>query len=373
MDEYSWASAVGRIRVLEQRLLAEPELRQLAESGSLETALAALRDSLYGPHVERLQDSARFDHALEQALSEEYKMITGMSPEPEVIMVFRARYDFHNLKVVARSRLLGMPWEEQAVSRMGNIAPGAVVTLFADEPSVADPGPRYARAAAFLAGQPDLFPTPTLASLVRGLLDAYAGSAVYDEEGQGIHSQGVVASESAGLHMDADVDRAYYRWAAGEIGRLGYVGLIMFFGSEIDVLNLRMAVRAMRLGIPGVPAGSLFLDGGRVEARAVYGEYLNSLRGLTALYASTPWADLAEAGMSLFERGGPLSKWERRCDNALMGFLRKARYQALGPEPVFGYLYGRETEVRNLRVILAGKASGVPAQEILERLREPYV
>lgn len=365
MDEYSWASAVGRIRVLEQRLLAEPEMRQFAESRSLQGALAALRDSLYGPYLEKLQDPGDFDQALEQALSDEYKMLMGMSPEPQAIMVFRARYDFHNLKVVARSNLLGMPWEEQAVSRMGNIIPGHVVELFAEEKSVTDPGQRYARGTAFLAGQPNIYvPNPTLASLLKGLLDAY----------DCVHAQDPLPSEpAAGLQMDADIDRAYYRWAAREIRRLGYGGLTMFFASEIDVLNLRMAVRAMRLGIPGALAGSLFLDGGRVEAQAVYGEYLNGLKGLKALYGRTPWADLAEEGVLLLERGGPLSGWERRSDNAFMGFLRKARYQALGPEPVFGYLYGRETEVRNLRVILSGKASGVLAQEILERLREPYV
>ena len=51
----------------------------------------------------------------------------------------------------------------------------------------------------------------------------------------------------------------------------------------------------------------------------------------------------------------------KACD-ALMGVARRAKYYS-GPEPVFGYLFAKEAEVRSLRVILSGKQSSVPPRK----------
>jgi V/A-type H+-transporting ATPase subunit C len=82
---------------------------------------------------------------------------------------------------------------------------------------------------------------------------------------------------------------------------------------------------------------------------------------------------LAERGAALCLKKESLTKWERACDDALMAVVRKARFFALGPEPVFGFIFAKEMETRNLRVILSGKQSSVPKEEISERLRDPYV
>ena len=79
-----------------------------------------------------------------------------------------------------------------------------------------------------------------------------------------------------------------------------------------------------------------------------------------------------QAGVCPWHRGEPLTGWERECDNAMVKLVRDARKISLGPEPVFGYMFGRELEVRNLRIILSGKQSLIPEHEISERLRESY-
>jgi V/A-type H+-transporting ATPase subunit C len=77
--------------------------------------------------------------------------------------------------------------------------------------------------------------------------------------------------------------------------------------------------------------------------------------------------------MKLVAEGSSLTRWEKACDDALMSVIKQARYSPLGPEPAYGYVFGREIETRNLRVILSGKQSQVSPKEISERLREPYV
>lgn len=351
LDEYSWASAVGRIRVLEGNLLTKGRLRQFAEAQSLEAILASLRDSPYGPYVEELL-GGDFDHALDRALTGEYEGIAAMCPQPEVILIFRARYDFHNGKVMARRYLFGMPWEEEALSAVGNVPKEALPGLFE-----AGTGASFESAVGFLRDNERMFfPNPMVVRLVKNLVAAYVKS----------------ADEAPGLPLDGALDRAYYTWAKGEIGRLGYGGLTAFITKEIDMLNLRMAVRAKRLGISQEQANSLFLDGGQVVPASLREEYGKNLSGLALSCKGTGLQALAEEGVSSLANRKPLGAWEKSCDNALMEFIKKARYQALGPEPVFGYLYGRETEVKNLRVILTGKTSGIAPGEIVERLREPY-
>ncbi|EGY80657.1 V-type ATP synthase, subunit C [Peptoniphilus indolicus ATCC 29427] len=44
-----------------------------------------------------------------------------------------------------------------------------------------------------------------------------------------------------------------------------------------------------------------------------------------------------------------------------------------GPEVLFAYLYARETEIKNIRMILISKLNSTDTNSIRERLRETYV
>lgn len=352
MDEYGWASAVGHIRIKEKELMSRADLLRIAEAQDLDRALAALRDTPYGPHVSALKEQAEFDDALVSALSEAYRYVFQISPEPVIIAAYRARNDFHNLKVLAKSAYLGTSLGTEALSFMGNFDPGeysggvALETLSLDVPL----GPAQS------------------ASLIKTLLGTYMDAVALVDAEKGSSSEGLLA-----LKVDSLVDRRYYAWFAGVFRRLGYPGMSEFQKSEVDLLNLRMSIRALRMGLRSAIFGDIVLPGGTIPTDAFVRAYESGLRAIPSIFKDTPWMELAEAGVSFAERRESLTKWEKACDDALMRVAKKARYYSLGPEPVFGYLYGKETEVRNLRVILAGKQSLLPSQEISERLREPYV
>jgi len=67
-----------------------------------------------------------------------------------------------------------------------------------------------------------------------------------------------------------------------------------------------------------------------------------------------------------------LSEIEKEMDNYLMRVIRSYRMQAFGPEPVFGFLYAKMTDIRNLRIILHGKYFQINENEIKSKLRECY-
>jgi V/A-type H+-transporting ATPase subunit C len=56
-----------------------------------------------------------------------------------------------------------------------------------------------------------------------------------------------------------------------------------------------------------------------------------------------------------------------------MKLIRDAKYVTFGPEPILAYIYAKESEIKNLRIIMVGKINNIPSEVIRERLREVYV
>ena len=70
---------------------------------------------------------------------------------------------------------------------------------------------------------------------------------------------------------------------------------------------------------------------------------------------------------------GPLTDFERECDNALTAYLAAARRVPFGEQAVVGYLYAKEQELTAVRTIFAGRAAGLDGDTIRRRLRDTYV
>lgn len=349
MDEYSWASAVGRIRILEKRFLSKAELEQLAASASLESALAALRDTTYGPYIAKMRGIESYDDALRESLAAEYDLISRMAPEPMVIAAFRGRHDFHNLKVIAKNQRMGMPVQEEAFSLIGNFDPGQL-KLWLQGGLAASEEKR-----------------PRKDDELSVLRETYEATAEFEQDDGGDYGPALVA-----LRMDALIDRAYYAWFVRVMKRHGYDSLITYAEHEVDLINLRMSLRGRKQGLDAKIMASVFLPGGTIAALDLTEAYSRD-EALKELFKSSPFESLAIQGIKLTAERASLTSWEKACDDALMNVIKRARLSPMGPEPAYGYVYGREIETRNLRVILSGKLSQVSAREISERLREPYV
>jgi V/A-type H+-transporting ATPase subunit C len=146
----------------------------------------------------------------------------------------------------------------------------------------------------------------------------------------------------------------------------GYVALM------VDTANLRCLVRALRMKkSPEFLKGVLF-EGGRVSHSGILSVAANGGDRLTELYAPTVLADAALLGGAALSGGG-LTGFERACDNALTRYLGEAKYIPFGEAPVIGFLAALESELVNLRILLAGRQAGLGKDVIRERLRESYV
>lgn len=94
--------------------------------------------------------------------------------------------------------------------------------------------------------------------------------------------------------------------------------------------------------------------------------------GLRELYGATRFRDAAEAGAEAL-KGGPLTAFEKLCDDAVGDYLAGAQSVPFGEAPLVSYLAARETEYTNLRILLMGRAAGIDPAVIRTRLRASYV
>ena len=101
-DDTRYAYAVGRIRVLETRLLDKSRLDSLVEARSAEEVLKALADTDYGPFLAELKEARGFEEALNGELKNVLRLVSDLSQDAELTDIFRLRYDFHNLKVLLK-------------------------------------------------------------------------------------------------------------------------------------------------------------------------------------------------------------------------------------------------------------------------------
>ena len=48
-------------------------------------------------------------------------------------------------------------------------------------------------------------------------------------------------------------------------------------------------------------------------------------------------------------------KLDKFCDNYIMSYMKEAKLKALTIEPVVAYIYAKQTEFKNIRIIFTGK------------------
>ena len=312
----------SRVRALERKLLTAPRIEQLLTAGDVAACSQLLSELGYEP----IHDETSLQVSLKQQREAVFSDIARFMPEPELLDVFRLKYDYHNIKTLLKDRS------------------GGRLLMDAGCISAADMERQYAE-----SGNWQFLP--------KEMADAAKEAA------------DVLAETGNPQRSDFILDRAYFAQlrSLAQESRCAY--LQEYIRAMIDAANLRSLVRTERLHAdPGFLRQVLF-DGGSVSADTIATHAGN---GPAALYRATPFRSAAEAGEEAV-KGGSLTAVERACDNAVLLVAGKARSIPFGVEVVLGYLAAKESEWTAVRIIMSGRMAGMTADAIRERLRDQYV
>ena len=106
VSETIYAYAVGRIRVLETRLLDKSKLERMVEASTADEALKVLAETDYANMVAELDSVHDFEDILQEEIQRTYLLVRKINPEAHFTDLISLKYDFHNLKVLLKAKYL---------------------------------------------------------------------------------------------------------------------------------------------------------------------------------------------------------------------------------------------------------------------------
>lgn len=343
-QKVKYAYAVGVIRVLEMRLFNRSELQRLLEASSAEEALEFLRDSPYEDSLGNLASARDFETALNDSLERTYQQIDGLSFDKELIDLFRVKWDFYNLKALLKQSYLESAEEFSFISNLGLIAPETIETAIAksdEEYSIVDE----------LFEPANAFPQ----HLQKAMLEA---KEIYNTEKD---------PQLIDVIIDRHTQAYLYRHS------VVCPFLANYFKRAIDLVNIRNFIRIKLYQQNLELLRKVLLDDGFVEKQIFINGFNEEVTHLPEVLSPTPYFDIVNEGVSEWSETGSLTTFEKLSENYLIDYLKPAKYQAFGVEPLIAYLLAKENEVKQLRIIMIGKLNELQEDAILERLRVSYV
>ena len=319
-----------RIRAMENSLLTRERMDQLLDARTEEEVSKLLQECGY-PALDPRQPEA-MDAALSQARAELWADLSDSVPDQRMLDAFRLKYDYHNGKALLKAAALGTDPASMLID-LGRIPVQDLREAVREEEWSDLPG----KLGAALAEAKEILDTTRDPQLSDLALDRWAYADLLE-----------LSEESGSAFLE------------------GYARL------RIDAANLGALVRTLRMGKNADFLQNVLFPGGSVDPDAIVQVSENKGGGLADLYASAELARAAESGAEAL-RGGGLTEFERLLDDAANEYLSKAKFIPFGEAPLIGFLAAKETEYTNLRILLSGRAAGLPAQTIRSRLRDAYV
>jgi V/A-type H+-transporting ATPase subunit C len=173
--------------------------------------------------------------------------------------------------------------------------------------------------------------------------------------------------------LELALDRYYFGWASQRLsGRRSNTQLAeRILGLQADSVNLLTVFRLLRSSIGDVDPATFFLPGGThideakflsLAALSDVDEVLDGLKG-------TPYARHLEAVITHYVEEGSLSVFERALEDFVMRkALDAGRGDPLGVGITIGYLWAKQNEITNLRIIVKCTSVGMPTDRMRKEL-----
>ena len=315
------------LRAREPRMLSAERAENMIDASAFEDAVRILTDLGYEDLSQ--MTAKEIDSFLNRRRDDVFAEISRMSPDREIVDLFRIKYDYHNVKVLIKAEAMNAS-SDGLFSEAGRMPSAELKRLYSEE--------KYG----FLPGK-----LGTAAETAKSILSRTSNPQLADFE----------LDRSYFSELKEIADRSENEFLAG------YVKLL------IDAANLKSAVRTKRMGKSSELLKEAWIPGGSVDS----GDILSAddPEKLIRLFGSAGLGKAAELGVEA-GNGGKLTGFELACDNAVTGYLKNAKRVTYGSEVVAGYLAAAENEITAVRMILTGKLAGVRGEVLKERLRELY-
>ncbi|MFV0561051.1 MAG: V-type ATPase subunit [Enterococcus sp.] len=317
------------IRAKETELLSSDDIDRLVKADSIIEVGKLLEPTIYAPYI-----FDGFEYEFEENLAKEhgqlFDWLKEIAPEPEVVWIYTMRLTFHNLKVLTKAELtnqnLDHLYQYDGFYSLDELKEAIRTTVS------------------------DRLPEGVMAS-IREVKEYLEESAIL----QGI---------------DVIYDRHFLKEQRYLGEKLGYPELLEEIITLIDLTNLIITARGITQNRSiGFMTGVLSSSGG-ISKETFLNFVEKDLATFVEFLESSSYSDFLAPAL---ENGTiDLVRLEQMKDDYLTSLFQTAQIQAFGPLPLLAFLNAKEIEGKNLRLIIVGKRSGFPQEEIRKRVRRAY-
>ncbi len=321
-EDARYTYAVGRIRVLEKDLIPRSFFDRLAEAPDVSEYLKFLQETPYSKYLSDVRDEDSFEKMLLTERKEALKTFDELCVDEPLKYKARAKFDFHNIKVLLKSKIEEKNFDE-ALSSDGAVKIEDLKQIFKDE--------KY-------SWLPD-----HLSRAVEAGVAAYYENKSYRD-------------------LSTAVDKAMYEYLANPVTNNDFFAT--YHRLESDLINIRTYLRLRALDAPEILKAHL-LPTGFLDTDVLLSE---EPEGLVDRLSYTPYGKIYEEGYRFYKENGSLREYEKLMKGYLNGFLMETRKVDMGIEPLIAYLYFKFEEIRALRITFIGVSYRVSSEEIKESL-----
>lgn len=360
INRQEFVNATARLRYLEMQMLTGEQTLLLLHTPGREERLEILAAAGYTQLEEGLLHAVGFNELLYRALAGFCAETGDISPYGRgYLNLFLFHYDLHNIKATVNSVWTGPPKHAAQEEALLPEEQGPV---------------------------PYLLPIPAERAALYELLRRGVETEVPAREeffADLYRSAMALRLEKGRKAAQEYMDRRYFAALTAWSGEWGVPLFSQLVAVKIDFYNILSALRLRRIHemnesyktkeAAEILENRVLVPGGlalREEVLAFYGQPATLLPGLLA---AQPYMPFLQTGLEAFAHTGKLYLLEKNMDDYTMQMLQAKRDIPYGPEPFIGYLYGRQTEVNNLKLIFTAWSTALGNETAEERLRNTYV
>ncbi|MDD5446762.1 MAG: V-type ATP synthase subunit C [Methanocellales archaeon] len=326
-----YAYSVGRVRALETKLLDRDKIEKMIDAEDAEAVLHILSETEYGDRIAGVKSAEEFEETLYKELKRKYAITKSFYPDPKLIDLFTLKYDFHNLKVLLKSKLSD---QGAALIDLGAIADVVPELMKEDISEISKKLPEgYARAVERVLDEFNISKDPQI--------------------------------------IDAGLDTEMFNLMFEFASKSEF--LLKLLQMHIDLANIKMLIRSKKLGKSKKFLGYALLERGSLPKDVLLKIYDGSLDAMISELCKSEYGEIIADGAKHYEKEGSLLWLEKLFDDVITEHLKKAKYITFGLEPLAGYIIANENEVKLIRMILIGKLNEIPSEQIKKMVREMYV
>jgi len=339
-EEYAFAN--GRIKKLEKELLNKDILDRMIKSSDAVSALKILTESDFNDYSFDLNNPADFEDSLNQELLHTYDIIKNISKVSTfnfLYFTFASKYDFHNIKILIKSKYLKKDISNELFS--------AIRTIDIEKLNLAIRDEKY-------EDIPDSFQF-----LIKKTFSEY--NKFKDPE-----------------IIDFILDKERYIMIFNKIKEVEIIEteelfLRRFININIDLNNIISCIRAKIRGEKKAFAKEFLISEGDFKIENIVEIYDSPLSSWFEKLIHTDYKNIVEMGVDYFQKNNSLMELEKLRDNFILNFSKIGKYITFGIEPLVGFITAKENDIKNIRIILSGKLNKLSPDQIKERVRDTYV